>query len=710
MGMIDRLSKRGAAFARRCGSGTRALVLTLSIGGAITASMFCARDGGVHAQASAPSQKTTTPARPQSQPAGSSTGQGRPTVQGHPSADDVAGRSSAILAHLNAVLRFYRDSATPIQKVGEPSDLLYRDQAVTLASQIAGFAFQSAKAEAALLGGSPKAGQPAPTSQSQSQRLQAMRVSVEQEIVQLKAQDAALQKALATAKPKQVAALQQERGDVEGELELQTAMEDALAKIASMADSSNEGGFSAEIAQLERSAPGLTDSKLKSVPPNLDNVSAAKSAGVTSQAEVLFDLLGTRQAIDNLIREVDGLHEQAVALRTPLTNTLRSTIAQGQALSQQSAAATAAATGAAGAATKAGRAASPTSAAASANAASALVSTRTNFDALTATFKALSSASVPLSQEIVTLEEGRASLEAWRSAVNVEYLAILRSLLLRVAAIAVALLVIFVLGEVWRRATTRYVRDLRRRRQLLVLRRLAMGFLTGIVLIFGLVTQFNSLATFAGFITAGIAVGLQTILLSVAAYFFIIGRYGVKVGDRITITGVTGDVIEVGLVRFYMLEMAGSGTDLYPTGRVAVFSNAVLFQAGTPLYKQMPGTEYAWHEMTVKLSPDVDYRPVVQEILKAVQGVYEGYKLQIERQHKDLEVWMDSSIDLPGVQSNLQLVDGGLQFWVRFPVIIRKAASIDERMTESMLQLISTNQSVKSAVTAQPVIKAAVKG
>ena len=707
MGMIDRLSKRGAVFARRCGSGTRAIALTLSIGGVIAASMFCARDGGVHAQASTPPQ-TTTPPRPQSQPArqgtGQATGQAQPTVQGHPSADDVAGRSSAILAHLNAVLRFYRDSAAPIQKVGEPSDLLYRDQAVTLASQIAGFAFQSAKAEAALLGRSPKAAQPAPTSQSQSQRLQAMRANVEQQIVQLKAQDAALQKALATAKPKQVAALQQQRGDVEGELELQTAMEDALAKIASMADSSNEGGFSAEIAQLERSAPGLTDSKLKSVPPNLDNVSAAKSAGVTSQAEVLFDLLGTRQAIDNLIREADGLHQQAVALRTPLTNTLRSTIAQGQALSQQSAAETAAATGAAGTAKKTG------TAAASANAASALVSTRKNFDALTATFKALSSASVPLSQEIVTLEEGRASLEAWRSAVNLEYLAILRSLLLRVAAIAIALLVIFVLGEVWRRATTRYVRDVRRRRQLLVLRRLAMGFLTGIVLIFGLVTQFNSLATFAGFITAGIAVGLQTILLSVAAYFFIIGRYGVKVGDRITITGVTGDVIEVGLVRFYMLEMAGSGTDLYPTGRVAVFSNAVLFQAGTPLYKQMPGTEYAWHEMTVKLSPDVDYRPVVQEILKAVQGVYEGYKLQIERQHKDLEAWMDSSIDLPGVQSNLQLVDGGLQFWVRFPVIIRKAASIDERMTESMLQLISTNQSVKSAVTAQPIIKAAVKG
>jgi len=44
-----------------------------------------------------------------------------------------------------------------------------------------------------------------------------------------------------------------------------------------------------------------------------------------------------------------------------------------------------------------------------------------------------------------------------------------------------------------------------------------------------------------------------------AAYFFIIGRYGVQVGDRMTITGVTGDVVEVDLLRFYLRELAGSG-------------------------------------------------------------------------------------------------------------------------------------------------------
>ena len=53
-----------------------------------------------------------------------------------------------------------------------------------------------------------------------------------------------------------------------------------------------------------------------------------------------------------------------------------------------------------------------------------------------------------------------------------------------------------------------------------------------------------------------------------------------RVGDRITVAGVTGDVIEVGLVRFYMMELAGSGTELHSTGRVAVFANSILFQTG----------------------------------------------------------------------------------------------------------------------------------
>ena len=216
-------------------------------------------------------------------------------------------------------------------------------------------------------------------------------------------------------------------------------------------------------------------------------------------------------------------------------------------------------------------------------------------------------------------------------------------------------------------------------------RRIVIGCLCAVVVFFGCVTQFHSLATVAGFIVAGLAVGLQTILLSVAAYFFIIGRYGVQVGDRMTVTGVTGDVVEVDLLRFYLMELAGDGDELAPTGRVAVFNNAVLFQAGTPLYKQMPGIEYTWHEMTLSMHPTSSCEQVSKTILAMVGTIYEQYRASVERQHMDVMGWADIRAGMPKVESRLQFAEGGLQLLVRFPVELDNATRVDEQVTQEIL-------------------------
>ncbi len=608
---------------------------------------------------------------------------------------DAAARTKSIVSHLNAAIRYYHNVEAPVQKIGEPSDLIYRTRAVTAATQVAQDAFQSAKAESLLMAKTPL--QQAQTT-GQAAQLERAKDQTEQRIASLKAEDAAIGKQIETASSRKRELLEQQRAQVEGELGLQSAMADALGRIVSTVGASNKNGLTAQITQLENSNPGIASNRATVVAPTLETLNAVRSAGLTSQARTAIDLLTAKSAIDSLLDESEYLQRQATNLRAPLIALLRNTIQEGQTLSQSTT--------------------SPVGQKPANNihnsrtlpsATSQPADTVDQFKELTATFKALSSATVPLSQEIITLQENQANLQAWSTAVDQEYDLLLHMILVRVLLIAIALLVILFLSEVWRRATRRYVRDMRRRRQLHVVRRLVTGFLIGLVLIFGLITQFSSLATFAGLLTAGIALGLQTILLSVAAYFFIIGRYGIKVGDRITIAGVTGDVLEVGLVRFYMMEMAGNATDLYATGRVAVFSNAVLFQAATPLYKQMPGTEYQWHELIIQLNPDADYRAAAQQILAAVRSIYDGYREQIERQHKDLESWIDSSLEVPELQSNLQLVDNGLQFWVRFPVIIRQAAGIDEQISTSVLRLIADNPDIKAAVVSQPTIKAALK-
>ncbi len=386
-----------------------------------------------------------------------------------------------------------------------------------------------------------------------------------------------------------------------------------------------------------------------------------------------------------------------------MSKILRSLVQQGQQLSQDTAAAVTQAAAAQAAATGKAAVGHEVPAATQTN-------SGTTIGNITTEFKALAAATVPLSQEIIVLEQSRANLAAWQAAVDQEYNTIFHALLLRILVIAIALGVIIGAGELWTRATNKYVRDIRRRRQFLIVRRVVVSFLSVLVILFGFVTQFNSLATFAGFITAGIAVGLQTILLSVAAYFFIIGRYGIKVGDRITISSVTGDVIDVGLVRFYMMELAGSGTALNPTGRVAVFSNAVLFQAGTPLYKQIPGTEYAWHELTVKLTDAANYRLVCDAMMKEVHAIYESYRTQIERQHRDVQNWMQTAIDPPGIESRLQFSGGAFQLWARFPVQITNASEVDEKVTQALFDLMARNAEVKAAVAATPMIQASVRG
>ena len=250
----------------------------------------------------------------------------------------------------------------------------------------------------------------------------------------------------------------------------------------------------------------------------------------------------------------------------------------------------------------------------------------------------------------------------------------------------------------------------RRRRQFLVLRRVVIGFLIVIVLTVGFVSEFSSLATFAGFITAGIAVGLQAVLLSVAAYFFIIGRYGIRVGDRISVAGITGDVVDIGLVRLYLMELAGTGLDFYPTGRIVVFSNSVLFQTGTPLFKQIPGTEYAWHEVVVMIAPDGNHKSAEEKLVAAVNAVYSQYREEIERQHYAIERHVDIQVEVPRPEARLQFADAGLELLVRYPVEIRKAPDIDEEMTRKVLDLIETDEALKTAVSGNPKIRSAVKG
>lgn len=595
---------------------------------------------------------------------------------------------NAALHHLNELISWYRHATTSIPSVGLPSDAIYQDNTRELGAQAVRLAFQSAKAESVIINEEQKKNGNASPETTQQQNLAALESKTSAQIDQLQSQLETVNAQIAKAPASRRSALLSQRDALQGEVELQKALLDAIQKMSKFMETNgeNSGGLEGTIDQLAKSIPevlGASANVPKTTPaPAPTKPTLANSGGLISEAMTLYDYMNVSHQIELIIGETDRTRELAEQLRAPLRDALRATIQQSQALGTQP----------------------------SATDPQQLETERQQFQELTKRFKELSDAVLPLSQEAIVFNDAKTNLDQWRSSISRESKYVLRSLLLRIVGIGIALAVILILSEVWRRITFRYIGDPRRRRQFLVLRRVVIGFLIVIVLILGFVSEFSSLATFAGFITAGIAVGLQAVLLSVAAYFFIIGRYGIRVGDRISVAGITGDVVDIGLVRLYMMELAGTGLDFYPTGRIVVFSNAVLFQTGTPLFKQIPGTEYTWHEVVVVINPSGNHQAAQQKLLAAVNAVYSQYRQEIERQHADIERRVDIQVTAPRPEARLQFADTGLELLVRYPVEIRRAPDVDENMTKKVLELVETDTELKSVISGLPKIRSAVKG
>jgi small-conductance mechanosensitive channel len=616
--------------------------------------------------------------------------------------DQPAVSSDAIIRHLSAVISWYRDSTTKVQPPGFASDAIYQGDARTLAEQAVRLAFDSARATVPIVnaqGQQPAAdddGQPAQGA-TQSQNLAQFKAKTSAHLADLQAQLDSVNKQLATAPPRARAALQNQRDNLQGQIELNSAILDSVGKLLTFIENGNDTpgeGLQGSINALARSVPEVfslapTNQKAENKPaaqvtPAATQTQAAapRSNGLIGEAGALYTEMTSLREIDQLANETQNLRDIADALRQPLRNAMKATIQQSTALESQPQASGANRTQTA--------------------------SLKPQYDALAARFKSLSAALVPLSQEVVVLDQSKANLLEWRRSITRQSGYALRALLLHVGTIVVALGLVLLLSEVWRRATFRYIPDVRRRRQFLTIRRFVVGFLMGIVLILGFVSEFSSLATFAGFVTAGIAVGLQAVLLSIAAYFFLIGRYGIRVGERVSVAGVTGDVVDIGLVRLYIMELAASGGDLYPTGRIAVFSNSVFFQAGMPFYKQIPGTDYTWHEVAVPIVAGSNYKSVEEKILQAVNSVYDGYRKDIERQHTDVERRIDIYMQAPNPEPQLRFTDKGLEFRVRYPVELRRASSIDDEVTQKVLEVVNGEQDLKAAVSGPPTIRTPV--
>jgi small-conductance mechanosensitive channel len=329
-----------------------------------------------------------------------------------------------------------------------------------------------------------------------------------------------------------------------------------------------------------------------------------------------------------------------------------------------------------------------------------LKAARDEYDTIAWLFAQTSSILVPLTKAGVLLEQYRNNLDSWRDATRAQYRSALKTLAMRAAMLLLLLAAVFAAGELWKRAVFNYVQETRRRHQLLLVRRIAIWAVALVIVGVAFATEASSFATFAGLLTAGIAVAMQSVLVSIVGYFFLIGKYGLRVGDRVQIGVVTGEVIDLGLVRLHLMEL---GPQHGPTGRVVALANSVVFQASGGVFKQIPGVSLAWRELSLTLPADADYTSIKERLLGAAARVLEKYRDELERQTRELKKtssWGTGEAAQAQVQLRFSL--GSIEAIVRYPVPLQRAAEVEERMSRALLDAVRDSTAVQPKLTAQP--------
>ena len=321
---------------------------------------------------------------------------------------------------------------------------------------------------------------------------------------------------------------------------------------------------------------------------------------------------------------------------------------------------------------------------------------RDQYDTLAWLFQQTSAIATPLSKAGVLLDQYRSNLANWREVIDRQHREAMKMLALRVGLFGGLLIVVLFAAHLWRRAVFHYVHEPRRRSRLLIVQKVVVWLLIVAIAASTFATELGSLATFAGLITAGLAVAMQSVLVSIVGYFFLIGKYGVRVGDRVQIGNVIGEVIDMGLVRMHLMELSGQPA-LSPTGRVVAFANSIIFQASGGLFKQIPGVNLAWHEITLVLPAAADYATLKEELLQAVTRVISDYREDIIRQAKEIQKASSSSeAGEPQAQVQLRFAAAGVDAVVRYPVQLSLAAEIDERVSREVLAVVSQYGSEKA--------------
>ena len=190
--------------------------------------------------------------------------------------------------------------------------------------------------------------------------------------------------------------------------------------------------------------------------------------------------------------------------------------------------------------------------------------------------------------------------------------------------------------------------------------------------------RLGQLAVVFGVIGAGIAFALQEVIASVAGWVAIsFGRFFAP-GDRIQLGGITGDVIDIGILRTTLMECGEwVKSDLY-NGRIVRVANSFVFKE--PVYNYSADFPFLWDEIILRVRYGSDWEHAREMLRQVVDEICSDYTT------RSRDAWAEAvnryRLENVNIEPMITLAatDNWLEFTARYVVDYRK-----RRWTKDML-------------------------
>ena len=194
----------------------------------------------------------------------------------------------------------------------------------------------------------------------------------------------------------------------------------------------------------------------------------------------------------------------------------------------------------------------------------------------------------------------------------------------------------------------------------------------------------SSLATYLGLLSAGVAIALQSLVLNLAGWAFIVWRRPFEVGDRIEIGAYKGDVVDIGAFGFTLLELGNWVNAEQSSGRTVRVPNGQIFSEAVANYTR--GFDFIWAELPVVVTFESDWQKAKQVLTQIVEEQTAEVVQDAEQQLRQANEFMMVQYSRLSPTVYTRVVDSGVDLTLRFICPPRSRRDVEQAIWEAILR------------------------